>query len=135
MVWRGEAQSPPQRSQALGRISAFHPFFPEGPLVRVHFVIDRAEGAVSHVDTAELEARIADIVRTWDDRLVEAVAASGGDAQALLAKYSAAFPADYAATFPAERALHDIARIERLGAHMPVAIDFYRERSDGLSRR
>jgi glutamate dehydrogenase len=113
-----------------GRLAAFYPYFTDAPLVRVHFVIDRAEGAAPHVDTAELEARIADIVRTWDDRLVAAVEASGAEAQALLAKYSAAFPADYAATFPAERALHDIARIERLGDEMPVAIDFYRERGE-----
>ena len=28
-----------------GRVSAFTPFFPEGPLVRVHFIIGRGEGA------------------------------------------------------------------------------------------
>ena len=29
----------------LGRVSAFYPFFPEGPLVRVHFIIGRSGGA------------------------------------------------------------------------------------------
>ncbi len=48
-------------------------------------------------------------------------------AEALLAKYGAAFSAGYAETFCAERALQDIERIERLGPEMPVAIDFYRE--------
>jgi glutamate dehydrogenase len=117
-----------------GRLAAFYPYFTDAPLVRVHFVIDRGEGAAPHVDTADLEARIADIARTWDDRLVEELAARGAEAEALLAKYGAAFPADYAATFPAERALHDIARIERLGPQMPVAIDFYRERGDQPAR-
>ena len=28
----------------LGRVSAFYPFFPEGPLVRVHFIIGRSGG-------------------------------------------------------------------------------------------
>ena len=27
-----------------GRVRAFYPFFPEGPLVRVHFIIGRYEG-------------------------------------------------------------------------------------------
>ena len=29
----------------IGRVSAFYPFFPEGPLVRVHFIIGRSGGA------------------------------------------------------------------------------------------
>ena len=117
-----------------GRLAAFYPYFTDAPLVRVHFVIDRGEGAAPQVDTADLEARIAEIVRTWDDRLEGAIAASGAEAQALLAKYGAAFPADYAATFPAERALEDIARIERLGPQMPVAIDLYREPGEAPAR-
>ncbi len=113
-----------------GRVAAFYPYFTDGPLVRVQFVIARGEGATPRVDTAELEAGIADIIRTWDDRLVEAIAALGPVSEALLAKYGGAFPAGYAATFPAERAPRDIARIERLGPQMPVAIDFYREEGD-----
>jgi glutamate dehydrogenase len=110
-----------------GRLAAFYPYFTDGPLVRVQFVIARGEGETPHVDTAALEGRIADIVRTWDDRLVEAISAQGPQAETLLAKYGSAFPAGYAATFPATRALRDIARIERLGPQMPVAVDFYRE--------
>ena len=102
--------------------------------MRVQFVIARSEGATPRVETAELEGRIADIIRTWDDRLIEAISAQGPQAEALLAKYGAAFPAGYAATFPAERALRDIARIERLGPQMPVAIDFYREAGEPASR-
>ena len=117
-----------------GRVATFYPYFADGPLVRVQFVIARGEGATPHVDTAALEGRIADIVRTWDDRLVEAIAAQGPQSEALLAKYGAAFPAGYAATYPAERALGDIARIERLGPQLPVAIDFYREPGEPASR-
>ena len=32
-------------SAFIGRVSAFYPFFPEGPLVRVHFIIGRSGGA------------------------------------------------------------------------------------------
>jgi glutamate dehydrogenase len=117
-----------------GRIAAFYPYFTDAPLVRVQFLIARSEGPTPHVETVELERRIADIIRTWDDRLVAAIAARGAGAETLLAKYGSAFPADYAATFPVERALQDIARIERLGPQLPVAIDFYREASDPASR-
>ncbi len=117
-----------------GCVAAFYPYFTDGPLVRVQFVIARSGGTTPDVDTATLEARIASIVRTWDDRLVEAIAAHGPEPEALLAKYGAAFPPGYAATFPAERALDDIARIERLGPQMPVAIDFYREDGEPADR-
>ena len=117
-----------------GCVAAFYPYFTDGPLVRVQFVIARSGGTTPDVDTATLEARIARIVRTWDDRLVEAIAAHGPEPEALLAKYGAAFPPGYAATFPAERALDDIARIERLGPRMPVAIDFYREDGEPAAR-
>ena len=52
-----------------GRISAFHPFFPEGPLVRVHFIIGRYEGETPSPDRASLELAVAAIVRTWIDEL------------------------------------------------------------------
>jgi glutamate dehydrogenase len=110
-----------------GRIAAFYPHFTDGPLVRVQFIVGRYEGVTPEVDPHDLEWRIVEILRTWQDRLAEAILASGPNAQALLAKYGAAFPAGYAETFPPERALEDIRRVERLGPSMPVAIDFYRE--------
>jgi glutamate dehydrogenase len=117
-----------------GRVAAFYPSFADSPLVRVQFVISRSEGATPQAETAELEERIADAIRTWDDRLIEAISAQGPQADALLVKYGAAFPAGYAATFPAERAPRDIGRIERLGPSMPVAIDFHREAGDPAGR-
>ena len=110
-----------------GRIAAFYPYFTDGPLVRVQFIVGRYEGVTPEVDVAVLERGIIDILRTWDDRLADAIAASGPRAGALLAKYRTAFSSGYAETFTAQRALEDITRIERLGPDLPVAIDFYRE--------
>ncbi len=42
-----------------GRLSAFYPFFPEGPLVRVHFIIARYEGATPDPERASLEQAVA----------------------------------------------------------------------------
>jgi glutamate dehydrogenase len=118
-----------------GRIAAFYPYFPEGPLVRVQFIVGRYGGETPHADVAELERKIEDIVRTWEDRLADAICAGGGDrAEPLLAKYGAAFSAGYAETFSAERALQDIERIERLGPDQPVVIDFHREPGAAPSR-
>ena len=109
-----------------GRVSAFYPYFPEGPLVRVQFIIGRYQGSTPKVDPVWLEQKIAEIIRTWEDRLQEAIAKLGQRAPALAAKYGNAFPAGYAETFPPERALQDIERIERLGPERPIAVDFHR---------
>src|SRR5690606_29182063 len=109
-----------------GRLAAFYPYFTDTPLVRVHFILRRGEGPAPHVDSAGLERRIAEIVRTWQDRLHEAIAARGAEAEALMARYGTAFPAAYQAVVPVARTLEDIDRIERLGPLMPVGIDFYR---------
>jgi glutamate dehydrogenase len=109
-----------------GRVTAFYPYFPEGPLVRVQFIIGRQRGATPDVAVAWLEAEIGRIIRTWQDRLAQAIGGLGPKGEALLAKYGSAFPAGYAEGFPPERALEDIERIERLGPERPIAVDFYR---------
>ena len=40
-----------------GRVSAFYPFFPEGPLVRVHFIIGSAPGEAAHPRPCQPGAR------------------------------------------------------------------------------
>jgi glutamate dehydrogenase len=117
-----------------GRIAAFYPYFPEGPLVRVQFIVGRYGGETPQADLATLERQIAEIVRTWEDRLADAIAGKGRDGGALLAKYGVAFSAGYAETFTAERALQDIERIERLGPAQPVVIDFHRQPGEPAAR-
>jgi len=117
-----------------GRVAAFYPYITDGPLVRVHFIVARFEGATPQADAAALEQRIAEAVRTWEDHLADALGRRGDRAGALLAKYGSAFSAGYAETFAAERALEDIERIERLSADQPVVIDFHREAGAAANR-
>lgn len=105
-----------------GRTVIQQPFFTPGPLVRVHFIIGRYEGATPKVDEAELERRIASISETWQDRLGEQLAAMPAKAR----RFVDAFPVAYAESFTPERALEDIERIERLSDATPLVIDFYR---------
>jgi glutamate dehydrogenase len=108
-----------------GRVTSFTPFFTEGRLVRVQYLIGRDDGEMPPIDAAAIEAEIAAATRTWDDQLAEALA-EGGARASLGSKYAGAFSAGYAETFAPARAIEDIARIERLGSARPVAIDFYR---------
>jgi glutamate dehydrogenase len=110
-----------------GHLSAFTPHFTDGPLVRVHFIIGRRAGLTPQVDIEELERVIGEIVRTWEDRLADLLVGGVDPEPHLWARYAAAFSGAYTEAFTPERALEDIARIERLSAERPVGIDFYRD--------
>jgi glutamate dehydrogenase len=116
-----------------GRVSAYHPFFPEGPLVRVHFIIGRNEGAAPDPDRASLDRAVAAIVRSWIDGLCEALVAGFNPArgQALFARYRDAFPIDYREVYPPATALTDIGAIEMLMPERPLGVALYRDESGG----
>ena len=80
------------------------------------------------VEIAELERGIADIVRTWDDRLAEAIAGRGAGGEALLAKYRGGLLGRLRGDVPRRaRAARTSAASSGSGPDLPVAIDFYRE--------
>ena len=93
-----------------GRLSAYYPAFPEGGLARVHFIIGRSGGKTPKVEQAAIEAAIRDIIRTWEDALREAAAASGADAVAAR-RSPRGFPKAIAAPSRAAEALADARRI------------------------
>ncbi len=122
-----------------GRVSAFYPFFPEGPLVRVHFIIGRSGGATPSRSTARRwSARSRDIVRTWTDGLADALALAhraGQGARAVRA-LSRAFSAGYREAYPPAVAVGDIRVIEGLTAERPLGVDFHhRLEEEQRSRR
>ncbi|MBI1385956.1 MAG: NAD-glutamate dehydrogenase [Rhizobiales bacterium] len=112
-----------------GRLSAFNPSFGQGPLVRVQFIIGRYEGRTPRIQTSDLEAQVAAILRDWSDELGEEIAVSPaaraiGPAFAL--KFRDAFSVGYKSDFGPKRALYDAIRIEPLDDANPIAIDIYR---------
>ena len=109
-----------------GQVATFRPLFMDGPLTRVHFIIERDPGAMPKVDRATLEAGISDIIRTWGDGFSEAVAAAfpANVASGLLQRYGEAFPAGFQSSYTPEEAAADVRLIERLGPESPVAADF-----------
>ncbi len=59
-----------------GRVASYTPFFPEGPIVRVHFIITRRSGELAHPARAYLEAAVSRLVQSWADALLEALGAA-----------------------------------------------------------
>jgi glutamate dehydrogenase len=111
-----------------GHVSAFYPWFPEGTLVRVHFIIGRSGGETPEPDQATLEAEVDEIVTDWGDDLAAALRRDAGGAQAerRTAAWAGAFPAGYrAATLP-DLAVADILTMEDLTPERPIAGAFHR---------
>jgi glutamate dehydrogenase len=111
-----------------GHVSAFYPFFPEGPLVRVHFIIGRRGGATPDPSRATLEATVRHIIRTWGDGLAEALSAfyPPAKAQTLLERYGSAFSEGYREANSPLPAVEDIRVIEGLSASRSLGVDLQR---------
>jgi glutamate dehydrogenase len=118
-----------------GRVSAFYPFFPEGPLVRVHFIIALTPGEGAHPSRGSLERAIEAIVRTWTDQLAEALeqAHEPGRARRLFERYRDAFSQGYRENYSPQTAVADIRMIEGLTPSRPLGVDFHRRAGDPAS--
>jgi glutamate dehydrogenase len=113
-----------------GRVSAFYPFFTEGPLVRVHFIIGRYQGETPNPDRANLEQAVEALVRTWTDGLAEALTLVHEPikSQQLIRRYRDAFPVAYREAYVPPVAVADIRLIETLSPIRPLGADFYSRR-------
>ena len=90
----------------------------ESTLARLHFVVRVPQGAeVPDVDRADLERRIIDATRTWDEDLVEELGRRRGaeGAARAMAAWAKALPEAYKEDFGVDTAAEDLERIEALG--------------------
>ncbi|MFN3658615.1 MAG: NAD-glutamate dehydrogenase [Pseudolabrys sp.] len=110
-----------------GRVSAYYPYFPEGPLVRVHFIIGRSGGAPVDIPRARLETDVADIVRSWTDGLNEALALvhAPDRTRELFARYRDAFSVGFHEAYAPTVAAGDIRVLESLSEQRPLGVDFH----------
>jgi glutamate dehydrogenase len=107
-----------------GRVSAYYPHFPEGELVRVHFIIGRNGGKTPRPTRDELEDRVNDLILTFGDRLE--AAAGERDVSA----WRTAFSPAYQSRNSAGDALLDIDVIEKLAGDTSLALQLS-ARTDG----
>ncbi len=116
-----------------GRPSAFYTQVSESPLARIHFIVGTDPGEALDPDIGELEQRLVDAARSWDDDLHDALIERWGEDAGirLWDKYGGAFPTAYKELFNAQMALFDIDKIEALAGGADVALNFYRRIEDG----
>ncbi len=91
----------------------------ESALARLHVVV-RVDPTVPlpDIEPTELEQRLVEATRTWDEDLAEALLAETGEGEAakLRRRWGAAFPEGYKEDFSARVAVADLRRLEELSA-------------------
>jgi glutamate dehydrogenase len=102
----------------------------ESVLARLHFVVRLPAGAEPpDVDRDELERRLVDATRTWDEDLADALRAELGEEEAarLERAWGHGFPEAYKEDFAARVAVADLRRLEDLAAEPgePLGMNLY----------
>jgi len=100
-----------------GRVSSYTPFFPEGDMVRVHFIIGRNGGTTPRPERTELEADVRALTLSFAERLQEAA-----ETDEAVAGYRTAFSAGYEADTAPQDALSDIAMLRALSQEAPIGL-------------
>jgi glutamate dehydrogenase len=100
----------------------------ESVLARLYFIVRVPPGDQREVDVRELEAKLAEAVRSWSDELHDALLGDLGEemGKRLYVRYAEAFPAAYREDFSARSTVYDIQRLERLAAGQPLSMSLYR---------
>ncbi|MEA2196564.1 MAG: glutamate dehydrogenase, partial [Solirubrobacteraceae bacterium] len=111
-------------------------YISESVLIRVHYVLWCDDAPPPEVDLPELEARLAQAIRSWADDLRDALVEEEGEGRGtqLFHQYQAAFPPAYRDDWVARAAVADIRRLEELLAGSPLLISIYQPLESGRGR-
>ncbi len=103
----------------------FTTFFSESVQARTHYIV-RVNSTKADVNVKELEKNINEAARNWDDKLVAALSASHGEAQAkALARKYASFPQSYKDEVLPGSAIVDIEKLESIDEDNDLEMLFY----------
>ncbi|VAW85799.1 NAD-specific glutamate dehydrogenase, large form [hydrothermal vent metagenome] len=99
----------------------------ESVLARLYFIAHTEPGALSEYDVNELEKKITNSIRSWEDDLLNSLLQELGEENGttLFARYAKSFPASYREDYPAPAAVSDILKIEELMGDIPIAMSLY----------
>ncbi|QRN03949.1 NAD-glutamate dehydrogenase [Legionella sp. MW5194] len=106
----------------------FSTWFSESVLARIHFIIRTNPQDETQWDFKEIEQKLIEVGRSWNDELQHFLVETFGEEQAnhLFARYRGAFPISYCDTFSPRTAVYDIKHVEALSEENPLVMNFYR---------
>jgi glutamate dehydrogenase len=124
---------------ALGGYTVdFSTRFSESSLARIHFIVRFKNDQGKEYDLAELQEKMVQIGRTWEDNFRDALLENFGEEEGnrLHQKYRGAFPAGYRADYNVRTAVYDVQHIEKLAHKDTLEMSFYRpvDESEGMLR-
>ncbi|HJV72468.1 NAD-glutamate dehydrogenase [Ideonella sp.] len=111
-----------------GTSAEFDVLLSDTVLARIHFTVRTTPGQLPVVDRRELERKLAEAARRWDDSLRDALTEAEGEARgiALYKAWAGAFPPEYRERVPARAAVPDVRAVASLTAESPLALALYR---------
>ncbi len=111
-----------------GTAAEFFVQLSESALARVLIVVHVSPESIPAFDALELEKRLAQVARRWDDELDEALQEHWGEERGNLlhASYKSAFPAGYREDYAVQAAISDIELMESLSGHDSLALNLYK---------
>ncbi|HEV8688973.1 MAG TPA: NAD-glutamate dehydrogenase, partial [Ideonella sp.] len=116
-----------------GTSAEFNVLLGDTLLARIHFTIRTTPGHIPAVDRRDLEHRLAEAARRWNDNLRDALTETEGEARgiALFKRWRAAFPPEYRERVPARAAVPDVRAVAGLTPESPLALTLYRPLGGG----
>jgi glutamate dehydrogenase len=106
----------------------------DSPLAQLHMLVRPRKGETAEVDTAQLDAKLAAIVRNWQDDLRELLVSRHGEERglALANRYGRALPAGYIEKVSTAIAADDVEQLSALGPDNDLRLSLYRDLEGGL---
>ncbi len=120
-----------------GTVLNLHQAMSSAGQTRLHFYVSAPADAVEAAVPRELEREIAQIIRSWEDRLLDALMAEHGEeeGQRLWERYATAFSGEYKVAFLPAAAVVDVEEMERMRTQaQSVSIAFSAPRGRGRAR-
>lgn len=104
----------------------------ESPLAQVHLIVRPKPGEMLDVDTAELEQKLAQVLRNWQDDLREALVTRHGETEGLriAARIGKALPAGYIEDNSTAVAANDVSQLDALTGPDDLRLKLYRQLDD-----
>lgn len=108
--------------------STFSTRFSDSILARIHFIIKLNPKVKLDYSFEEIETKIIEIARSWEDDLREHLLEAFGEEESnrLFQRYGRAFSSAYRETFHSRTAVYDIKHLEELSDKTPLGMSFYR---------
>lgn len=120
-----------------GRISAWYPQLSDAPLVRIHYIVGVTPGDHLEPDESEIEAKVAEIARSWSEKFEAAARDTGlGEqiAQAKTSRWAEGFPQAYRDMYCEQEALLDVSEIKKADPEAGISVRAFRHDDDSNLR-